>query len=78
MSGRVENVERSALPFAIPDAESPLGQFELFRKGEWLTKTMSNYDNNLVGMTTVGSCAWPGRKGADLARQVGAPSVASA
>jgi hypothetical protein len=29
------------------------GQFELFRKGEWLTKEMSNYDNNLVGMTTV-------------------------
>jgi uncharacterized repeat protein (TIGR02543 family) len=29
------------------------GQFELFRKGEFLTKEMSNYDNNLVGMTTV-------------------------
>ncbi len=29
------------------------GQFELYRKGEWLTKEMSNYDNNLVGMTTV-------------------------
>jgi hypothetical protein len=29
------------------------GMFELFRKGEWLTKEMSNYDNNLVGMTTV-------------------------
>ena len=27
------------------------GQFELFRKGEWLTKEMSNYDNNGVGMT---------------------------
>ena len=27
--------------------------FELFRKGEWLTKEMSNYDNNLVGITTV-------------------------
>jgi hypothetical protein len=29
------------------------GQFELFRNGEWLTKEMSNYDNNAVGMTTV-------------------------
>jgi hypothetical protein len=29
------------------------GQFELFRKGEWLTKEMSNYDNNALGMTTV-------------------------
>ena len=28
------------------------GQFELFRNGEWLTKEMSNYDNNGVGMTT--------------------------
>ena len=29
------------------------GQFELYRKGEWLTKEMSNYDNNAVGVTTV-------------------------
>ena len=29
------------------------GQFELLRKGEWLTKEMSNYDNNALGMTTV-------------------------
>ncbi len=29
------------------------GQFELFRNGEWLTKEMSNYDNNAVGLTTV-------------------------
>jgi len=28
------------------------GQFELFRRGEWLTKEMSNYDNNALGMTT--------------------------
>jgi hypothetical protein len=28
------------------------GEFELFRKGEWLTKEMSNYDNNELGMTT--------------------------
>jgi hypothetical protein len=29
------------------------GQFELYRNGEWLTKEMSNYDNNALGMTTV-------------------------
>jgi hypothetical protein len=29
------------------------GQFELFRNGEWLTKEMSNYDNNEQGLTTV-------------------------
>jgi len=29
------------------------GQFELYRKGEWLTKEMSNYDNNAQGMTTM-------------------------
>jgi Divergent InlB B-repeat domain len=29
------------------------GQFELFRKGEWLTKEMSNYDNNLQGEDTL-------------------------
>jgi len=28
------------------------GQFELYRQGEWLTKEMSNYDNNALGMTT--------------------------
>lgn len=28
------------------------GQFEFYRKGEWLTKEMSNYDNNAQGMTT--------------------------
>jgi hypothetical protein len=28
------------------------GQFELYRKGEWLTKEMSNYDNNALGLTT--------------------------
>lgn len=28
------------------------GQFELYRNGEWLTKEMSNYDNNLFGMTS--------------------------
>ena len=29
------------------------GQFELYRGGEWLTKEMSNYDNNALGMTTM-------------------------
>ncbi len=29
------------------------GQFELYRKGEWLTKEMSNYDSNELGITTV-------------------------
>ena len=29
------------------------GQFEFFRNGEWLTKEMSNYDNNAVGLTIV-------------------------
>ena len=29
------------------------GQFELYRNGEWLTKEMSNYDNNALGLTTV-------------------------
>ncbi len=29
------------------------GQFEFFRKGEFLTKEMSNYDNNAVGLTSV-------------------------
>jgi hypothetical protein len=29
------------------------GQFELYRNGEWLTRGMSNYDNNWLGQTTV-------------------------
>ena len=29
------------------------GQFELYRNGEWLTKEMSNYDNNDLGQTSV-------------------------
>jgi hypothetical protein len=28
------------------------GQFEFLRNGEWLTKEMSNYDSNGIGMTT--------------------------
>jgi hypothetical protein len=50
------------------------GQFELFRKGEWLTKEMSNYDNNAVGMTTMyhntlslqNACSCPGGSPANL------------
>jgi hypothetical protein len=29
------------------------GQFEFYRNGEWLTKEMSNYDDNGLGQTTV-------------------------
>ncbi len=29
------------------------GQFEFYRNGEWLTRGMSNYDNNWLGQTTV-------------------------
>jgi hypothetical protein len=50
------------------------GQFEFYRKGEWLTKGMSNYDNNGVGYTTVyhntlalqNSCTCPGGQPANL------------
>jgi uncharacterized repeat protein (TIGR02543 family) len=37
----------------INHMNSGAGQFGLFRNGEWLTKEMSNYDNNGVGQTTV-------------------------
>jgi hypothetical protein len=36
---------------SINHQDGNAGQFELFRKGEWLTKEMSNYDNNGLGMT---------------------------
>jgi hypothetical protein len=36
---------------SINHQDGNAGEFEMFRKGEWLTKEMSNYDNNLVGMT---------------------------
>ncbi|HWD37643.1 MAG TPA: hypothetical protein VG944_02260 [Fimbriimonas sp.] len=38
---------------SINHQDGTAGQFELFRNGEWLTKEMSNYDNNAVGLTTV-------------------------
>ena len=36
---------------SINHMDGNAGQFELYRKGEWLTKELSNYDNNGVGMT---------------------------
>ena len=36
---------------SINHQQGDAGEFELFRNGEWLTKEMSNYDNNLVGFT---------------------------
>jgi len=38
---------------SINHQDGTAGQFELYRDGEWLTKEMSNYDNNGVGFTTV-------------------------
>jgi hypothetical protein len=37
----------------INHMNSGAGEFGLFRNGEWLTREMSNYDNNGVGQTTV-------------------------
>ena len=37
---------------SINHQDGNAGEFELYRKGEWLTKEMSNYDNNEVGLTT--------------------------
>jgi hypothetical protein len=37
---------------SINHQDANTGQFELYRKGEWLTKELSNYDNNGLGMTT--------------------------
>ncbi len=37
---------------SINHQDATTGQFELYRKGEWLTKELSNYDNNGLGMTT--------------------------
>ncbi|GEM_PF-720623 len=38
---------------SINHQQDTAGQFELFRKGEWLTKEMSNYDNNVQGQDTL-------------------------
>src|SRR5205807_8170174 len=37
---------------SINHQDGDAGQFELYRRGEWLTKEMSNYDNNALGLTT--------------------------
>ncbi|MGB8261071.1 MAG: hypothetical protein WCE75_12000 [Terracidiphilus sp.] len=37
---------------SINHQDGNAGEFEMYRKGEWLTKEMSNYDNNEVGLTT--------------------------
>jgi hypothetical protein len=37
---------------SINHQDGTQGQFELYRNGEWLTKEMSNYDNNALGWTT--------------------------
>ncbi len=37
---------------SINHQQGDAGQFEFFRNGEWLTKEMSNYDNNGVGQTS--------------------------
>ena len=37
---------------SINHQDGNAGEFEFYRGGEWLTKEMSNYDNNEVGLTT--------------------------
>ncbi len=37
---------------SINHQDGAAGEFEFYRKGAWLTKEMSNYDNNGVGLTT--------------------------
>lgn len=36
---------------SINHQQGDAGEFEFFRNGEWLTKELNNYDNNLVGIT---------------------------
>jgi len=38
---------------SINHQQGSAGQFELYRKGEWLTKEVSNYDNNENGQSTM-------------------------
>ena len=42
-----------AAPESINHCVGDAGQFELWRKGEWLTKELSNYDNNGNGQSTI-------------------------
>jgi len=37
---------------SINHQQADANQFEFYRKGEWLTKGVANYDNNAVGLTT--------------------------
>jgi hypothetical protein len=37
---------------SINHQQADAGQFEFYRKGEWLTKGLANYDNNIFGLTT--------------------------
>ena len=37
---------------SINHQQADANQFEFYRKGEWLTKGVANYDNNEVGLTT--------------------------
>lgn len=37
---------------SINHQDGNAGSFELYRKGEWLTKQLTNYDNNGLGLTT--------------------------
>ncbi len=37
---------------SIYHQQADANQFEFYRKGEWLTKGVANYDNNIVGLTT--------------------------
>ena len=38
---------------SINHQDGDAGQFELYRKGEWLTKELSNYDNNGNGQSSI-------------------------
>ena len=37
---------------SINHQQADANQFEFYRKGEWLTKEVSNYDNNIYGLTS--------------------------
>jgi len=37
---------------SINHQQADANQFEFYRKGEWLTKGLANYDNNIFGLTT--------------------------
>jgi len=58
---------------SINHQDGTAGQFELFRKGEWLTKELSNYDDNGLGMTTY----YHNTLGLQNTSPNGAPSVQS-